>query len=374
VGTSSAPASLLRPDYGGACLSNVVPTLLSRPPARPPWLPEAAWDAEQVVVLLVDGLGWNQLRERRHLAPTVAAMRGGAISTVVPSTTAAALTSFATGTAPGEHGVVGYRVRTHGQVLNILRWRLGGNDARTTVVPEEFQPVPPFLGGSAVVVSGGPFVGSGFTRAHLRGTDYRPWNQPSGLVVEVARAVRAGTSFVYAYYEGLDKVAHEHGLGEHYDAELQAIDHLVGWLLELLPASCCLLLTADHGQVHVGDDVVPLDAGFEPMVVGASGEARFRWLHARAGAAADLLAAAAEAHPGAWVTDRESFLDEGWMGPTVGRDAVERLGDVAVVSLGLTSYDDPADTGPIPLIGRHGSMTADEMLVPLVAARGDAAP
>ena len=86
---------------------------------------------------------------------------------------------------------------------------------------------------------------------------------------------------MYAYYEGLDKVGHEYGLGDHYDAELQAVDHLVEWLLTVLPPSCCLLLTADHGQVHVGGEVVPLHPGLDPMVVAASGEARFRWLHSR---------------------------------------------------------------------------------------------
>ena len=50
---------------------------------------------------------------------------------------------------------------------------------------------------------------------------------PSTLVVEVRRLLAAGEPFVYAYYDGIDKVAHEYGLGEHYDAELAAADRLV---------------------------------------------------------------------------------------------------------------------------------------------------
>ena len=112
----------LVPDYGGACLSNVVPALLEPGEATPPWLPAIAAEADQVVLLLLDGLGWEQLEDRRHLAPNLSAMAGADILTVAPSTTAAALTSLATGTAPGDHGVVGYRVLQDGDVLNILRW------------------------------------------------------------------------------------------------------------------------------------------------------------------------------------------------------------------------------------------------------------
>ena len=52
-------------------------------------------------------------------------------------------------------------------------------------------------------------------------------------------------------------------------------------------------------------------------------------------------------------------------------DAVAaRLGDVVVAAHSPVSYDDPDDSGPFDLICRHGSLTSDEMLVPLVGARG----
>ena len=47
-------------------------------------------------------------------------MEGGAITTVAPSTTATALTSIATGLAPAQHGIVGYRMLVDDDVLNVL--------------------------------------------------------------------------------------------------------------------------------------------------------------------------------------------------------------------------------------------------------------
>jgi hypothetical protein len=45
------------------------------------------------------------------------------------------------------------------------------------------------------------------------------------------------------------------------------------------------------------------------------------------------------------------------------------MGDVALVARTNAAFHDPQDVGPYELIGRHGSLTPAEMLVPLLAAR-----
>lgn len=333
-------------------------------------MPEPVAGADQVVLLVLDGLGWEQLLTRRHLAPTLAGMAGRAIHTVVPSTTATALTSIATGLSPGEHGVVGYRIEVRGEVLNVLRWTTAAGDARRRVPPRELQPLPAFLGANVPVVTKAEFAGTGFTLAHLHGARHFGWRMPSTLAAEIRRNLSLGERFVYAYYDGVDKVAHEYGLGEFYEAEVAAADRLVAELLEDLPAGAALLVTADHGQIDVGDHVVVLAPAVAALVVLQSGEGRFRWLHAVPGAAGDLLDAATDAHGDvAWVVSAEQLLDEGWFGPVVTPAAAGRLGDVALVAREPIAFDDPTDTGPFQLVSRHGSVTSAEMLVPLVAGR-----
>ena len=68
----------------------------------------------------------------------------------------------------------------------------------------------------------------------------------------------------------------------------------------------------------------------------------------------------------AWVRSRAEAIAEGWYGPVVTDAAAGRLGDVLLAAKGDVAFDDPADTGPYQLVGRHGSLTADEMLVPLL--------
>jgi len=357
------------PDYSGPCVSGLIPGLLG-PGPLPGWFPAPMQGARQQVLLIVDGLGWRQLEANRDLMPTLSAFDGASITTVAPSTTATALTSIATGLTPGEHGVVGYRMVVHGEVLNTLRWSTAAGDARRRLVPAVVQPAPPFLGMRSPVVAKVETEYSGFTAAHLAGARYVGWRTPSSLVVEVRQLVRAGETFVLAYYDGVDKVAHEHGLGEHYRAELAFVDRLVGDLLQELPADACLAVIADHGQVDVGERLVFPHPDVLAQCGLQSGEGRFRWLHARGGRQGELLAAA-RAHHGdvAWVVSRDELIDAGWLGPHVTAPARSRLGDVALVPFAPVAFHDPEDSGPFTLVARHGSLTEAEMLVPLLAAR-----
>jgi hypothetical protein len=103
-----------------------------------------------------------------------------------------------------------------------------------------------------------------------------------------------------------------------------------------------------------------------------SGEGRFRWLHAKSGAAADLLEAAVERYAATtWVKERDQLIDEGLFGGPLREDLIPRLGDVALIPHAPIAFVDPADTGENRLHCRHGSLTDAEMLVPLLALVGD---
>ncbi len=366
-------ASPVLPIYNGANLRGIMPALLG--PAGtdglPDWFPAPVRGARQVVVLLVDGLGWRQLQDRLLIAPTLAAMAGGPITTVAPSTTATALTSVTTGLTPAEHGLIGYRVDFAGEVLNVLRWSTPSGDARTKLPPQDIQPFPAFLGQTVPVIARAGLEGTGFSAAHLAGAKPAGWRTMSNIPVEIAARFAAGEPVVYAYYDGIDTTAHERGFGEYYDAELVAVDRMIGDVLARLTPDQALVVTADHGQVEVGPRVISPDPAVLQGTRSQSGEGRFRWLHARPGAAADVAAAARAAHGDvAWVVTREQILDEAWFGSPISTPVVRRLGDVALVAREPVSFHDPADSGPFPLVCRHGSLTAEEMYIPLIAARG----
>ena len=363
------------PDYGGANVRGIVPALLGPgawATSLPSWMPPIVSEARQAVLLVLDGLGWDQLQEHRTIAPTIASLAGGPITTVAPTTTATALSSIATGLTPGEHGLIGYRIVLGGEVVNVLRWAADGEDRRRSQPPGDVQRYPAFMGEPVPVVSPTELTQSAFTTAHLRGGTQVGYRAASSMPIEIRLQIEAGERFVYAYYGGIDKIAHERGFGEFYEAELRAADRIVGDILELLPPGAVLIVTADHGQVDVGDNIIYPSDDLLSLVSLQSGEGRFRWLHARRGAADDLLAAAThEFGDTGWVRPRDQLIAEGWFGPTVAPPIAQRLGDVAVIARDDVSYHDPDDSGPFQLMCRHGSMTSAEVHVPLVAGMSD---
>ncbi len=335
----------------------------------PDWMPDAVSAADAVVLLVLDGLGWDQLVDHAAIAPTLTSMQGRSIHTVAPTTTATALSSITTGLTPGEHGLVGYRMLLGGDVMNVLRWAVGDQQVRRSHPPRDVQSFEPFLGRRVPVVAQGELQNSPFSEAHLRGCDPVGWRSPSSIAVEAAAQVGDGERFVYCYYNGVDKIAHERGFGPFYDAELHYADELVADLLATLPAGTALLVTADHGQVHVGDSIVHPSGDLLGPVTMQSGEGRFRWLHCASHDIDGLVdTARGEVGDTAWVVTREEMLDDGWFGPTVAPPIQRRLGDVALCAFEPVSFYEKADSGPYELVCRHGSMTSAEVNVPLLGA------
>jgi len=359
-------------EYDGPNVCGIIPALLAGSHPEPPaWFPAPVIGAETVVLLVLDGLGWEQLRDRPEVAPTLSSMVGGPITTVAPSTTATALTSIATGLTPAEHGIIGYRILLGGDVTNMLRWTSGDRDRRHDAPPSSVQPAPAFCGQRVPVVTAQELTTTPFSEAHLRPGEMIGYRAASSLPVLVSRRAATGARFIHAYYAGVDRIAHERGFGDFYDAELAMADSMVADLLSRLGPETAVLVTADHGQVDVGDRLIEPSRDVLDLVTLQSGEGRMRWFHAARGAAGDVLAAAeAEFASTGWVRSREQVIDERWFGRAMPGPVAARLGDVVVAAREPVAYVDPDDSGPFELVCRHGSLTSAEMLVPLVAARG----
>ncbi|MCZ7536411.1 MAG: alkaline phosphatase family protein [Acidimicrobiia bacterium] len=359
----------IAPDYEGACVTGLLPALLGL--ERAAWLPPGVEGAESVVLLVLDGLGAHALDDHPRAVPLLRSFPGGTITTVAPSTTASALTSIATGLAPARHGIIGYRMLVGGAVLNVLRWQSSEGHPPD---PFDVQRHQAFRGREVPVVTKAEFRKSGFTRAHLREGRFVGWHTESGLVEHCRRLVEAGERVVYAYYAGVDAVAHEYGLLDgFFERELAAVDDLADRLLSALPRSAALVVTSDHGQVHLdGDSWLRLDDVAE-MVEVYAGDGRFRALYARKGAARELLEVARESYGHvAWVRSRAELLDDGWLGEGATGSVPGRIGDVVLAAREPVAFVDPTFPKEAKLRSGHGSLTPDEMLVPLLAHRGRA--
>ena len=334
---------------------------------------------DRVAVVLVDAMGWHLLPELAGSAPLLGSVLAGGtgrlseLTCTFPSTTPTNVVSLGTGAQPGEHGILGFTLNVPGtdRVLNHIRWRDDPPHA-------EWQPLPTWFerleqaGISARAVLPAPFMGSGLTDAAYRGAHFLPTHTTDDYAQVVADELHAAPGLVYGYTANLDTAAHVFGIGSpQWHTAAAHVDALLTRLVETLPPSAALLVTADHGGLNVAPDArvdIDTDPRLSAGVRVVAGEPRVRYLHTEPGAAPDVQATWSEVADGwAEVYSREQAVATGMFGPVDPRH-LARIGDVVIVCSGdaavLATGHEPPETAR--LIGFHGAATAAEMAIPLV--------
>jgi Type I phosphodiesterase / nucleotide pyrophosphatase len=330
--------------------------------------------------VLVDGLGAGALRARAGHARTLTAASGQTIDTVFPTTTAAALASFATGAMPGEHGLVGYSVLdgAHDRVVNQLSgWDDDLDPATWQRLPTVFQRARAW-GLSAVAVGPERFAASGFTQAVLRGAKYRVAASISDRFAVAARWLGepGPPGLLYLYAPELDMIAHALGWeSPEWTAQLEEVDSEVRRLSGVLRATDAMVLSADHGIVDIPVTAHLLIDSAPELVDGVrfvAGEPRCLQLHFEPDLSADarnsLVARWRDAESGrAWIATRDEAIAAGWFG-AVDPEVAPRIGDLLVAARKNVAYYDgrTATKHSLAMIGQHGSWSPAELQVPLL--------
>ncbi|UOY02926.1 alkaline phosphatase family protein [Blastococcus sp. PRF04-17] len=383
------------PPYGVATLADVLPGAAAALgvavdrgdlAADPLGLAAVLGGARRVAVLLVDGLGADLLRDHAALAPALSGMARpvGDISAPCPSTTPVSLATLGTGLPPGSHGILGFVTAVPGsdsrppeRTLNHVQWRDDPDPDVWQARPTVFQQAEA-AGVPTTAVGPFAYAGSGLTRAVYRGAGYPGAVSHGDLVAQVHAALAAGPrSLVYAYVPELDLTGHVRGVDSPaWRAQLAFVDAVVERLVDGLPDDAALLVTADHGMLDVPAST-RFDVEAAPDLADGvrlvAGEPRARYLHVEPGAGRDVLARWREVlGDRAWVAGRDEAVASGIFGPV--DDAVAaRIGDVVALARGTWALTMPQlEPGPSRLAAFHGSLTATELAIPLLAARGRA--
>ncbi len=325
------------------------------------------------IVLLVDGLGMAALEARAGHARTLASRvaSDSPISSVFPTTTAAALASLTTGALPGQHGLVGYSVldAARDRVVNQLTgWDDDGMTTDWQRLPTLFESARA-TGLLPIAIGPARYADSGFTRAVLRGADYRAGVSIADRLARAHEALAGPPAVIYVYVPELDTASHAHGLeSPNWLNALEELDAAVGRFAPRLGPTHGLLVTADHGVIdvpHAAQIVVAPE-----MLEGVrhvAGEPRCLQLHLEAGESADEHAERWRVSEGsrAWVATRTEAIEAGWFGE-VAPEVLPRIGDVLVAARKRVAYyADPDDRGR-KMIGQHGSLSPDELTIPLL--------
>jgi len=331
--------------------------------------------ASRAVVILVDGLGSDNLRAAGGHAPFLneALKSSKSINTVFPSTTAAAITSFGVGAKPSAHGIFGYSVfdRSADVVRNLLSgW---GED----FIPHDLQTLPSVAtlaaaqNVKAYAVGPGEYAASGFTALNMSGAEYVAAKTFDDRVDATLNIVQAKVrSLTYLYFPELDSTAHASGAGSfEWLSKVEDLDAAIRNLVSSLPTDVGVLLTADHGIVDVPrENQILLDELDIPELVAVTGDPRNCFLYFEPGTDIEQ----AKNHIAPQLADRcivatsSDLKMAGWLQHDVVNEHF--LPDLFLISIGITACYHRSFAKPqsLRMIGQHGGISQTELSVPLL--------
>jgi len=400
----------IHPNYQGYSILNI-PSSLCRwmeipgfgtGPLQMNELDKLAQGARRIIFILMDALGlqlfqgmlkkgqlaiWQDLLKDGLLAP---------LTSISPSTTSAALTSLWTGRSPAEHGIIGYELwlKEYGIVTNMIlhapiSYRNDtGSLAKAGFQPETYLPftnLGTYLGAHGVkpyAFQHTSILRSGLSQMLYKDVETRSFNTSTDLWLNLRDLVNGRPSerqLIWVYWGEVDHYSHLYGPDdERPAAEFATFSQtfeklLLNQLRADIRNETLLILTADHGQIST-----PQNPRYElrnhpdllrRLHILPTGENRFQYLFVRP----EQVKAVQEYYMRTW-PGQFTFLDpsravqEGLFGPGKPHAQLyDRLGDTLALArenayLWWAGKDNP-------LLGRHGGLSPDEMLVPFLMAR-----
>ena len=330
--------------------------------------------ASNYVVVLVDGLGKENLEEWASDAPNLASALAKSTSMVtdLPSTTAASLIGLWTGLGPGRHGVLGFSFETTEGIVSDRYPQITTPLFLNTPLPTPTSVLDVCSADGVKVTSVVPMdqVSSGFTLMGMRRVTMAPVASMHGRdrVTAVVDSCRSDRSLTYVYEPRLDHAGHSDGVGSsQWVKALGKVDRFVETLHWSLPDDVCLIVTGDHGMVNVGRHnrvVIDSESDLARDVRLVGGEARFRHLYTAK--PADVATRWRDRLGNeAYVLTRDEAIDSGIFGP-VSDDYRSRVADVVVVCESELAILTQSFPGEFSMVGMHGGCSSTERLVPLL--------
>lgn len=375
------------PDYDGGSLVNLMSSITTALGGVSPYSlltslpPESLSRARHVVLLVVDGLGFDYLQGR---SGALRSHLRGHLTSVFPSTTATAIPTFLTGLAPQQHGLTGWNMyfREIGTIAAPLPFhtRSGHQPLRDSgVTPKDLLGLTPLYDRLPLpchVISPQNIVHSDFNVILSGRAKRHGYHTLEEMFAQIAFLLGTDAhSYIHAYWPQLDSLAHEYGIHSKPVADaFVALDAVFAELVDVARINqSVVIVTADHGFIDsLPEESIDLDDHPDlrkTLLLPLCGESRAAYAYVRAN-----HETAFENYVRGQLGDRiqlfksDAVIRQGWLGPGKAHPALqERLGDYVLLPRGHGILRDWLQGEKrYHHVGVHGGLSAAEMVVPLV--------
>jgi len=401
----------ISPQYNGLSILNIPASVgelfyvpgFSSPPLQPDLLDPVRGEIQNVIVILVDALGYKQLEKWLEIEKSMvwhSLLNQGIlapITSISPSTTCAAITSLWTDSSAAKHGIMGYEMwlKEYGVTANMIEHKPityrggGGNLSLAGFDPESFLPVGSitdhFSAGGVDVHAFQHYsiINSGLSRMFMKDAERHPIGTASDLWIGIRELIESypeTRKYIWAYWGNLDSISHLHGPeSERAKAELQTFSRVFEqyFLDELSPdfkKDTLVILTADHGQITTDREDQHFNLSTHPaftemLHILPTGENRLAFLYIKPGKTEAVKEYVQAEWPDQFtLIDPVEAVKAGLFGPGEAHPGIyDRLGDLIAAARGNAFWWWANKENPI--IGRHGGLSEEEMLVPFLAVR-----
>jgi hypothetical protein len=290
--------------------------------------------------------------------------------------------------------MVGYELwlKEYGVVANMIQHSpfsiqgATGSLERAGFDPELELPAPTL--GTHLVSHGIPsyayqhfsIANSGLSRMFLKDTTIHPYSTPTDLWISLREQLENDPGepvFIWAYWGAIDYMAHNYGpdhgrcAAEFANFTVAFEDNFLQPLTPNARKDTLVVLIADHGQITTPKDPFYNLKNHPNLArrlhILPTGENRVMYLFIRPGQTEAVREYISRTFPNQFVQlDPQYAVENGLFGPGSPNPRLgDRIGDLILLARGNSYlWWAPKDN---PIIGRHGGLSEDEMLVPFFA-------
>jgi predicted AlkP superfamily pyrophosphatase or phosphodiesterase len=346
--------------------------------------PEELKKSKNIVLMVVDGLGYEYLMKYGKGSVFNENLRGKMTSTF-PSSTSAAIPAFMTGTSPKEHGMTG--------------WYMFAKEFGSQIIPLPYVPkftwefslgglfdinklfdIKPFANKIKVksyLVQNRKILDTEFTVAAAGKSKRFGYDGMKGYFRAIRKVLSSNKQrkFIFAYYSDHDSLCHKNGspskkVLKHFK---QLDKSMRSFLKSIRGTDTTLIITADHGMADIPlSNNIDLDNHpklKEMLSMPLSGEHRFAYVYVKPSRKKEFEAyVKTKLRYCCDLCKSEDFVKKGYFGLFKSHGKLkDRIGDyVFLMKDNYAIYDHSPYKEKHFHKGDHGGLSKEEMYVPLV--------
>lgn len=383
---------LFKPDYERFSLVNVSNSILAHFGCQTyhsvypfeKFLPGLFENIDKVIVFLIDALGLHSLQKILQKADFFDQKNILQATSVFPTTTSASIASLLTASTPIEHGILGYilYLKELGALVNMIELssptlgKVSSSFSSNQILLSEtiFEKLLS-VGVKGCVLTSKNIRGSGFSNLVHTGASVRSYQSFGDLFFKLREMLQEdGKIFGFVYWGLLDSIGHKMGVNS------KAFESELYWLLKMiqqevifdLKNDTLLIIMGDHGQIETPweneiwwswkDEISTF------FTVPPGGEMRMMHLYTHQPEEVIKYIQTVYKNQAIALT-KDQAVGMNLFGSNSKKESLERIGDVVLIARSNYSFYFKFTGREESLKSKHGSLSPDELIIPLVVFR-----